>query len=141
MELRELAVDASVPKGASFSEAARVLAEAGTCAVAVLDGERVVGLLTTDDVLQGIFPRYLSELDHTAFIVGEAVAAQLERADAVDAHMRDATTVELNAGSAHLAERFLHQPSAAVAVVENGRYVGIVDEAAFVRAVVHAADA
>lgn len=138
-DLREIVVDASVPRGASFADAARALANAGTCAVAVVDGDRVVGLVTTDDVLRGVFPGYLGELEHTAFIERDAVAAQLKRADTVDRHMREPVTVDVDAGSAHIAERFLHQPSAAVAVVENGRYVGVIDEAAFVRAVVRAA--
>jgi CBS domain-containing protein len=138
--LRELAVDASVPSDASFADAARALAGAGTAAVAVLSDTRVVGLVTTDDVLRGLFPGYLGELEHTAFIEDETVVAQLERAQGVAAHMRAPVTVDVDSGLAHLAERFLHQSAAALVVVDRGSYVGVIDEIAFVRAVVAAAE-
>jgi CBS domain-containing protein len=138
-ELRELAVDASVQKGATFAEAADVLANAGTSGVAVLDDEKIVGLVTTDDVLKGLFPGYLSELEHTKFIEGEGVAAQLRRADSVDSHMSEPVLVEVDSGAAHLAELFVHQPSGALVVVEQGRYVGVVDERAFVSAMIRSA--
>ncbi len=138
--LRELAVDASIPRGASFADAARVLARTGAAAVAVLEGDKVVGLLSADDVLRGIFPGYLADLEHTAFIGEDALAAQLERAEAVDRHMSRPVTVRTDAGSAHVAEIFLHCPYGAVALVDENRYIGMVDEAAFVAAVVEAAE-
>lgn len=138
MRLRDLPlVAASVPEEATLLEAAHVLAETGAAAVAVLrpDGS-VAGLFTDDDVLRGIFPAYVEELHHTAFVedVGEIVGAQLERTagDRVTRHMREPLTVELETSALHVAERFLHCPWGAVAVVERGRFVGILRQVDFV---------
>ena len=130
--LRELAVQASVPRGSSFADGARELARTGAAAIAVLDGEKVVGLLTEDDVLRGLYPGYLDDLEHTAFLSEEALAAQLERAETVDRHMSDPVVTEADAAAAHVAEVFLHCPHGAIALVEQGRYIGMIDQAAFV---------
>lgn len=133
-------VDASVPVSATFREAAHALADAGTAAVAVLDGERrVVGLFTDDDVLRGVFPRYVEELRHTAFAhgaAGEIVRAGIERAagEPVERHMREPITIEVDSDAIHVAERFLHCPWGAIAVVDGGRYVGILRQVDFVAA-------
>jgi CBS domain-containing protein len=137
--LRELQLlPVSVLRGAPFLEAVRALLAAETSAIAVLgDGDRVVGVFTDDDLLRGLFPRYLEELHHTAFLVegGELLLAKLEAAagEPVDRYMRDPVTVEMDSSVAHVVERFLHTPWGAVAVVEDGRFVGMVDELSFVR--------
>ena len=132
-------VDASVPADATFLDAARVLAKHELAAVAVVDADRrVVGMFTQDDLLAGVFPRYLNELRHTKFLEEEsdALAARLGEAahDPVTRHMRDAATVELRASAAHVAERFLHCDAGALAVVEGERFAGMVDQAEFCRA-------
>jgi CBS domain-containing protein len=134
-EMRLLPV--SVPEGAPFLEAARALLAADTSAIAVLGrDERVVGIFTDDDLLRGLFPRYLEELHHTAFIVEDTEALQGSVATAagatVDRYMRDPVTVEIDAGIAHVVERFVHTPWGAVAVVDRGRFVGMVDQLDFV---------
>ena len=137
--LRELRLHrASVPRGTPFLEAARALLAAGTSAIAVLDGEeRVVGVFTDDDLLRGLFPRYLDELHHTAFLVedGELLLASIEAAagEPVDRYLREPVAVEIDSSVAHVVERFLHTPWGAMAVVEDGRFVGMVDQLAFVR--------
>ena len=137
--LRELELPrASVVRGASFLDAARTLLSAGTSAIAVLgDADRVVGVFTDDDLLRGLFPPYLAELHHTAFLVedGELLVANIEAAagEPVDRFMREPVTVEIDSSVAHVVERFLHTPWGAVAVVEKGRFVGIVDQLAFIR--------
>lgn len=137
--LRELAlVPASVRRGVPFQTAARTILAARTSAIAVLDDEdRVAGVFTDDDLLRGLFPGYLDELHHTAFLVedGELLLASIEAAadQPVDRYMRDPVTVEIDSSVAHVVERFLHTPWGAVAVVEDGRFAGMVDQLTFVR--------
>jgi CBS domain-containing protein len=137
--LRELQLlPVSVRRGAPFLEAARALLDAETSAIAVLgDEDRVVGVFTDDDFLRGLFPGYLEELHYTAFLVedGELLLASIEAAagEPVDRYMREPVTVEIDSSVAHVVERFLHTPWGAVAVVENARFVGMVDQLAFIR--------
>jgi CBS domain-containing protein len=130
-------VRASVPRTATFLEAARALFGTGVSAVAVLDAEqRVAGLFTDDDLLRGLFPGYLGDLHHTAFLREEpdALAARLEEAsgDPVERYMREPMTVEIEMSAIHVAERFLHSPWGALAVVEEERFVGMVDQVDFI---------
>jgi CBS domain-containing protein len=125
---------ASVRTGTGFLHAARELLAAHTSAIAVLDGQdRVVGLFTDDDLLRGLFPQYLGELHHTAFLVNEVLQATIETAAAepVSRYMRQPVAVDLEASDAHVVERFLHTPWGAIAVVEAGRFVGMVGQLEF----------
>ncbi len=130
-------VQASILRGAPFLDAATAFFGTGISAIAVVDDEqRVVGLFTDDDLLRGLFPGYLDDLHHTAFVREEprALAARLEAASGspVDRYMRKPMTVDIDASTIHVAERFLHSPWGALAVVENQRFVGMVDEVDFV---------
>ena len=130
----------SVPEWATFLEAARRLAEHELAAIAVVDeADRVVGLFTQDDMLAGLFPGYLSELKHTAFLKEDldALAGRAETAGGqpVTKHMRKPLTVDVEASAAHVAERFLHCEWGAVAVVENERFVGMLDQGEFCRTI------
>jgi len=130
-------VHASVPRTATFVEAARALFGTGISAIAVLDAEqRVVGLFTDDDLLRGLFPGYLGDLHHTAFLRQEpdALTARLEEASGnpVERYMREPMTVEIEASAIHVAERFIHSPWGALAIVENERFVGMVDQVDFI---------
>lgn len=134
-------VDASVARTASVLEAARVLLASGVSAIAVVDADgRVVGLFTDDDVLRALLPGYVRELRHTAFLESEeavdalAAGAGKGSAEAVERHMREPVTVDLRTSAIHVAERFLHAPWGALAAVENDRFVGMVDQLEFVRA-------
>ena len=62
-------VPAAVHRGVTFREAAEALTVHPVSALAVLDdtNDRVVGVFGGDDLLRGLFPRYLEELHHTAF--------------------------------------------------------------------------
>jgi CBS domain-containing protein len=135
----------SVRADTGFPEAARALLAAHSSAIAVVDGdERVIGLFTDDDLLRGLFPQYLSELHHTAFLVdeGQALPASLEIAAAapVSRYMREPVTVEIDASAAHVVERFLHTPWGAIAVVEAGRFVGIVGQLEFTERLIEQLD-
>jgi CBS domain-containing protein len=130
-------VRASILRGATFLEAARALFGTGISAIAVVDAEqRVVGLFTDDDLLRGLFPAYLADLRHTAFVREEpdALAARLEEASGnpVERYMREPMTVDIEASAIHVAERFLHSPWGALAAVQNERFVGMVDQVDFI---------
>jgi CBS domain-containing protein len=131
-------VDAAVPRTATFALAAETLAGADVDAIAVLDeSRRVVGLFTNDDFVRGLFPLYLGELTHTAFL-GDQLheqAARLERVleEPVEKYMRKPVALEFQTSASHAAERFLHCEWGAVAVVESGRYAGMLSEVAFAR--------
>ena len=138
--LRELPlVEASVTNTATFAEAARVLADCGLSAVAVLDEQRrVVGFFTEDDLLAGLFPRYLRELRHTAFAHDDeralAERAREVRSEAVARCMSKPFTIEIGASATHAAERFLHVPWGAIAVVASDRrFVGMLTQNEFAR--------
>jgi CBS domain-containing protein len=140
-------IDASVARTASVLEAARVLLASRVSAIAVLDVEgRVVGLFTDDDVLRAILPGYVRELRHTAFLETEeavdalAAGARKLSAETVERHMREPITVDLRTSAIHIAERFLHAPWGALAVVEDERFVGMVDQLKFVRALMRRLD-
>ena len=126
----------SVRDDAGFLDAARVLLASRISAIAVLDGDdHVVGLFTDDDLLRGLFPAYLEELHHTAFLVNdnELVQARAEFAagQSVGRFISEPIAVEVDAGRGHLVERFLHTPWGAVAVVENRRFLGMINQLDF----------
>ena len=135
----------SVRADTGFLEAARALLRAHSSAIAVVDAaERVIGLFTDDDLLRGLFPDYLSELRHTAFLVGEGqpLSPSIEAAagEPVSRYMRKPVTVEIEASAAHVVERFLHTPWGAIAVVEKGRFVGILGQLEFTERLIEQLD-
>jgi CBS-domain-containing membrane protein len=135
----------SVQANTGFLEAARALLTAHTSAIAVVDDvERVIGLFTDDDLLRGLFPNYLSELRHTAFLVdeGQPLSPSLDAAAGkpVSRYMRKPVTVEIEASAAHVVERFLHTPWGGIAVVEKGRFVGILGQLEFTERLIQQLD-
>lgn len=128
-------IPAAVREDGRFIDAARALLSARTSAIAVVDGDhRVIGLFTDDDLLRGLFPLYLEDLRHTAFLVNEALQASAKEVAGapITRHMRAPVTVEIDAAEAHVVERFLHTPWGAIAAVEDGRFVGMVNQLDFV---------
>jgi CBS domain-containing protein len=133
-------VPASVPRTATFLEAAEALVSHPVTTIAVLDGdERVVGLFGDTDLLGGIFPGYLAELRHTAFagdddsVLGDRTRAVA--AEPVEKHMRRPVTLDEDTSAIHAAERFLHCDFGALPVVRDERFVGMLGRAEFCRAV------
>ena len=129
-------VRASVDPEASFAEAAEALSRHRLPAIAVVDAGRVVGLFTEEELLRGVFPEYLDELRHTAFLETELPElyerAQSVRQEPVRAHMRAPVTIERDAGSLHAAERFVHCDEGAIAVVdEDGTFAGMLARTEF----------
>lgn len=132
-------VDASIPETATFGEAAAVLCSSGLSAIAVLDaGRKVVGFFTEDALLRGFFPAYLDHLRHTAFLP-ETVAALATRAQEVQTepvrrHLSKPVAIERRDSAAHVAERFLHCEWGALAVLDGGRFIGMIRQIDFCRA-------
>jgi CBS-domain-containing membrane protein len=140
--LRDLGlVDVSVARGATFGAAAASLQSVGISALAVVDGRRhVVGLFTDDDLLHGLFPPYLAELRHTAFVRDDEDAlarrAREVAGEPVARHMRKPVILAADTSLTHAAERFLHVPWGALAVVdEHDRFLGMLSQIEFARAV------
>ena len=138
MSLRDITlVPASVPVTATFREAANVLRESGMPAIAVLGkGGKVEGLFTDVDLLRGLFPAYLAELKHTAFVPEDddslAQRALAAADEPVTEHMGKPQELEVETSTAHAAERFLHCEEGALPVVdENDRFVGMLPRGEF----------
>ncbi len=137
--LLDLALDASVGAGASFGEAVSALANSEASAIAIVDeDDRVIGLLDERRVLKGLFPAYLGELTHTAFADDDEESIRRRRQDAMREPARrfasDPVTVEVHASFTHVAERFMHCALQGIALVERGRYRGVISIDRFVRA-------
>ncbi len=137
-------VPAAVLRDATFHAAAEKLSELGVEMVAVLDeNERVVGVFGSEELVRGLFPRYLGELHHTAFTTDD-LAERVSRVDdvarePVEKHMRKPVTVDVDTSTIHVAERFLHCGFPALAVVANDAFVGMLERATFCRAVMQRA--
>lgn len=136
--LEELTMDASIAETATFGDAIEMLRQSAAAVLAVVDADkRVVGLLDERQLLTGLFPAYLRELKHTAFADDDVESIAERRAEAalqpVRKFMAEPTTVDADASLTHVAERLMHCALEGVAVVEKGRYRGVVDLHAFVR--------
>jgi CBS domain-containing protein len=132
-------IPASVPRSATFLEAAEELAARRVPLLAVLDdGGRVAGLFGGQEVLAGLFPPYLSELRHTAFATDDPglldERARTVRTEPVERHMREAVVVDEETSAMHVAELFLHCGLGALAVLREGEFVGMLVRTEFVRA-------
>jgi CBS domain-containing protein len=138
-------VPASVEKDATYAAAAKELMDSGQTAIAVVDGGgAVVGLFGAEQALKGSLPRYLDELRHTAFARDDlrllAEAAVRAQDEPIERHMGKPVTIEQESSALHIGEVFLHCGLPAIAVVdESGRFVGMLDRAAFARAMIRRA--
>ncbi len=133
-------VDAAVGPQATFAEAANLLVSAAVEMIAVVDDDRgVIGLFGSEEVVRGLFPRYLVDLHHTAFVADDAALlgkrATDVRDERVERHLVAPVTVNHDASLTHVGELFLHCRLPAIAVVENGRFVGMLGRREFARAV------
>jgi CBS domain-containing protein len=140
MALRDLDLtDASVLETAALAEAVAELFAARVPAVAVLDGERrVLGILSERDVLGAVFPGYLAEMRHTAFLPDDPASLETLAARARDRSVREfvRSSDVLDGGDSqiHAAERLMHSGDDALPVVENGRFLGMLSVAALCHA-------
>jgi CBS domain-containing protein len=137
-------VDAWVPRTASFAEAAAALAASRAPAVAVLDDDRrVVGVFTVDALLRGLFPSYLQELRHTAFVEDDPDLLLRRAAEVsgepVERHLTQCDVLDVDSSTTHAAERFLHLDETALPVTENGRFAGMLLQEEFAYAILRRA--
>lgn len=127
--------DASVRDDATFGDASRALSTSRLAAIAVLDNDgRVTGVFTQDAQLRGLFPDYLAELRHTAFLDDDAERLA-ERAlavgiEPVKRYVTKAPSLDAGESHTHAAELFLHHGLAALPVVEEGRFLGMLGQGA-----------
>lgn len=140
MPLRDVTLtDASVPETATLAEAVAELFEARVPAVAVLGAnDRVLGILSERDVLKAVFPGYLSEIRHSAFLPDDASALEELAVRARDRSVREfiraSEVLDASDSQVHAAERLLHSGDDALPVAEGGRYVGMLSVAALCHA-------
>jgi CBS domain-containing protein len=132
-------VPASVPRTATFLQAAEALVSHPVTTIAVVGGDnRVAGLFGDADLLGGIFPGYLGELRHTAFASDDVIVlrdrARAVAAEPVEKHMRRPVTLDADASAIHAAERFLHCDFGALPVVRDESFVGMLGRAELCRA-------
>lgn len=136
MPLRDVTLtDASVPETATLAEAVAELFEARVPAVAVLGANGLVlGILSERDVLKAVFPGYLAEIRHSAFLPDDAAALEELAARARDRPVRDfvraADVLDASDSQIHAAERLLHSGDDALPVVDDGSFVGMLSVAA-----------
>jgi len=126
---------ASVSDDATFGEASRALSASKLAAIAVVDAEqRVTGVFTQDAQLRGLFPGYLAELRHTAFLdddaEGLAERARTVGAEPVTRYLTKAPSLDAGESHTHAAELFLHSGLAALPVVDDGRFLGMLGQGA-----------
>jgi CBS domain-containing protein len=133
-------VEASVPEDATLADAVARLFEAQVPALAVLGSDqRLVGVLSELDVLRAVFPSYLAELRHTAFLDDDPAGLD-ERAVAVRGRpvgelARQVEALDGDDSETHAAERFLHLGEQALPVLEvDGRFLGMLSIAALCHA-------
>lgn len=135
MALRDLElIDASVPEGAELAAAVAELFAAQVPALAVLDEERrVVGILSERDVLGAVFPGYLAEMRHTAFLPDDTAVLEELAARARDRPVREfvrtSEVLQASDSQIHAAERLMHSGDDALPVVEDGRFLGMLSVA------------
>lgn len=140
MPLRDLPlVDASVPDTATLAEAVEALFEAKVPAVAVVDDERrVLGVFSEGDLLRAVFPGYLGELRHTAFVPDDSAALDELAARVRNRSLRElarpATLLRADDSQVHAAERLMHSGEDALPVVEGDRFLGMLSVAALCHA-------
>jgi CBS domain-containing protein len=147
-ELRDLLlVDAAVPEAASFADAVAALFAANVPAIAVLDpGREVVGIVAEGDLIRAVFPGYLGELHHSAFLPDDLAElderARLARAEPVVRYARRSELLREDDSQTHAAERFIHTGEHALPVVDaDGRFRGMLSISALCHARLDRADA
>jgi len=140
MPLRDVQlVDASVPETATVAEAAATLFAASVPALAVLDdGGRVAGIFAEEDVLKAVFPRYLAEVRHTAFLSDDTPSLDEQARSVRDRPVREfarpVETLRADDSQVHAAERFIHTGQDALPVVDGESFVGMLSIAALCHA-------
>ena len=120
-------------------EAVRTLLASGLPALPVVDADgALVGLFGEREFMAALFPGYVGELHHAAFVSGRLDEALEKRAAcAQEPILRHMNTEDVAVGDEFsdvaLAETFLHHRVLVVPVVSAGRPRGVVTRTAFFR--------
>lgn len=134
--IREALIDASVPETATFQEAVEVLQASTLSAIAVLgEGGNVVGLFGVKQLLHGLFPLYLEEIRHSAFILDDLPGLTEHVAEVstepVTGFMMEPLVVDIDSSATHIAEQLVHSDIRAIAVVREERFIGMIGALGF----------
>ena len=127
--------------GDTVEAAVRAVLESGMPALAVVDGrERYVGIFGEREFMRALFPGYLGELRHTAFLP-RSLDDALEKRESCrrEPIARYLTAEHVEVGpdysDTQVAEIFLHHRVLVVPVVADGRVEGLLTRRDFFRAV------
>ena len=142
--IAESATHRPVPLHAAdtVEQAVRAVLDSGLPALPVVDGrERYVGIFGEREVMTALFPGYLSQLKHAAFVprsIDEALELREEaRTEPVERHMHtDHVEVGPDFSDTEVAETFLHHRVLIVPVVDDGRVTAIITRRDFFRSLV-----
>jgi CBS domain-containing protein len=127
--------------GDTVEAAARALLDSDLPALPVVDArERLVGIFGEREFLGAVFPGYVKELRHAAFVrrsLDEALEKRDEgRTEPVRMHMNtDHVHVDRDFSDLSVAEIFLHHRVLLVPVTDGGRVAGVITRADFFRSV------
>ena len=129
-QIEDAIIDASVPESATFQDALTALHDSNLPAIAVLgDDGKVVGLFGAKEVLRGLFPVYLDELKHSAFIADDVPGLKEHlievSTEPVTAFMAEPLVVDTDTSAIHIAEQLVHSDIRALALTENGQFIGM----------------
>lgn len=137
-------VDAQIAQDATLLEAAGVLVEKRVSALAMLDDDgKIIGVFGERTLIEGLFPSYLGELHHTAFAVDDTQildrCAQQAATEPAREHLVEAEEITLDedTSATHVAELFLHHGLAALPVIRDGTFVGMLRRTDFARAMLN----
>jgi CBS domain-containing protein len=123
----------------SVGEAVAELAASGLPALVVTDSDgKLAGIFGEREFIGAIFPGYLKEMKHAAFLPASLEDSLEKRSDArhepVSEYMNtEHVEIEEDAADAQVAEIFLHHRVLIIPVVAGGRPVGIVTRGDFFR--------
>lgn len=133
----------TVAPGLSVKEAAKLMVEKGVGALPVVEGERLVGLVTEGDlIMQEVkveYPTYFHLLD--GFILYPPSTRRFEEelrkavaASVADVMTADPVTVDAGATISDIATLMVEKDASRLPVLEGGKLVGIVSKSDIVRA-------
>ncbi|TLM70291.1 MAG: CBS domain-containing protein [Actinobacteria bacterium] len=133
----------TVGPGLAVKEAARLMAEHRVGALPVMEGDRIVGLVTEDDlIMQDVkveFPTSFHLLDGLLLLPSSVSEFEAELRKAVGATVADVmtsdpVTVDAGASMEDVATMMVDREVGRIPVLDSGRLVGIVSKSDLVRA-------
>ncbi|MEK6813334.1 MAG: CBS domain-containing protein [Nitrospirota bacterium] len=114
---------------AIMRESRKGMGEGGVPALVVLDGDRLVGIVSLTDMLKAILPPYLLQDTHLAHVTWdgllESQCKRVQDKKVRDIMTRDVVTVKEDAVLAEAAEHFLSRHIHSIPVLRGTNVVGI----------------